>query len=134
MLEIYGIKGINKIPEDVITTMLGLVSKQKSDKVKKFIHKEDKARSLVGELLVKNIIYQNLGLTDNQISFKENAYGKPFLVGYPDFQFNISHSGDWVVCAVDEEQVGVDIEQLKPIDYKIAESFFSRQEYKEEKR
>jgi len=43
--------------------------------------------------------------------------------------FNISHSGNCVVCAVDEKAVGVDIEVIKPIDFNIAERFFSKAEY-----
>ncbi len=111
--------------------MLTLVSPKKRSKVENFIYKEDKCRSLIGEILVRKIICQKLELSNDQIVFKTNSYGKPYLVGYPDFHFNISHAGDWVVCAVDKKQVGVDIEKIKPIDYKIAKRFFSKQEYQD---
>lgn len=48
--------------------------------------------------------------------------GKPFIENAP--QFNISHSGEYVICAVDEEPIGVDIERINrmkgPIFNRIA--------------
>ena len=35
-------------------------------------------------------------------------------------EFNISHSGDLVVCAVDDKPVGIDVEQIRPMDMKVA--------------
>jgi len=44
-----------------------------------------------------------------------DASGRPFLGGGMDF--NISHSGEYVVCALCREgRVGIDIEKLRPID------------------
>lgn len=51
------------------------------------------------------------------------------LMGASDLYFNISHSGDWIICAVDNKPVGVDIEIIKVINFKIAERFFSSEEY-----
>lgn len=36
--------------------------------------------------------------------------GKPFFPQYPQRQFNVSHSGDLAVCALDDAPVGVDIQ------------------------
>lgn len=49
--------------------------------------------------------------------------------------FNLSHSGDYVLCSVDMEcasktQVGCDIEAVKKARLKIAERFFCPSEYK----
>lgn len=39
--------------------------------------------------------------------------GKPYFPGYPDLHFNLSHSGDLVLCALDSAPVGVDIQLVK---------------------
>ncbi len=61
--------------------------------------------------------------------FSSSEYGKPYLNEYPHIHFNISHSGDWVVCVVDNEPVGVDVEKIRIIDYEIAENWFSPFEF-----
>ncbi len=48
--------------------------------------------------------------------------------------FNLSHSGDYVLCAVDmsgnkETEIGCDIERIQKINLKIAERFFCESEY-----
>jgi len=40
--------------------------------------------------------------------------GKPFFPHRPDVQFNWSHSGRYVLCALSRRPVGVDIEVVKP--------------------
>lgn len=41
-------------------------------------------------------------------------YNRPYLIG--DIDFNISHSGEYVVCALSQQRIGIDIEQLNEID------------------
>ena len=56
--------------------------------------------------------------------------GKPYFAnnGLPDF--NISHSGDYAVCAFSENggAVGVDIQQIRPLTEAFALRFFSEKE------
>ncbi|MCC5468315.1 4'-phosphopantetheinyl transferase superfamily protein [Pelosinus sp. Bkl1] len=66
------------------------------------------------------------------IVIKKNKYGKPFLQYYPEFQFNISHSEELIVCAINNSQVGIDVEKVKDVDgIKLTKRFFSNEEYEE---
>lgn len=60
--------------------------------------------------------------------FKIGKYGKPYLLNYRDFQFNISHTKNALVVAVSDKSVGIDIEKIKAVDFKIAERFFVHEE------
>jgi 4'-phosphopantetheinyl transferase len=64
---------------------------------------------LIMEIIIKTIIIKELEIENKFIFFDKNEYGKPYLRGYSKFNFNISHSGDFVVCAIDELSVGIDI-------------------------
>lgn len=61
------------------------------------------------------------------ISFGIKKHGKPYVKGLP-VEFNISHSGDMVVCAVDDKSVGIDIEQIRPIDLTVAKRICTDEE------
>lgn len=87
------------------------------------------------ELLIKSIIHEKLKIQPEEIIISNNAYGKPYLTNKRIFNFNISHSGKWVVCAVGKRPVGVDIELIGRVNLKtaekIAERFFSGEECEE---
>lgn len=53
------------------------------------------------------------------LRFDRRPDGKPFLVDHPALCFNLSHSGALVAVAVAEQEVGVDIEQLRPIAHEM---------------
>lgn len=54
--------------------------------------------------------------------------GKPYFRDIPLF-FNLSHSGDYVVCVVSEHEVGVDIQKQKTVrEQQISNRFFHEKE------
>lgn len=70
-----------------------------------------------------------MGIKNRDLAFGINEYGKPILNEPEGTYFSISHSGSWVVCAVNDAAVGIDVETIKPIDFKIAERYFTKDEY-----
>ena len=62
------------------------------------------------------------------LSLRCAAEGKPFLAGEPHIFFNLSHSGCDAVCAVSEEEVGVDVEEIGRGGADVARISFVREE------
>lgn len=69
---------------------------------------EYSARQLAAEMLADAV-----GSAPGDIPFYRGKNGKP-LTSLP-LHFNCSHSGDFVVCAVGERELGVDLEQIRPV-------------------
>ena len=65
----------------------------------------------ISERLVQNQMEKKFG---QSCTFTQEQYGKPRIKDQ-DVHFNCSHSGDWVVCVFADEEIGIDIEQMKPI-------------------
>lgn len=130
MLSIYAVN-ISKINNYPITNLFKYISFERVQQINKYLKREDALRSLISELLSRAITCQSLGIHNNMISINKTQYGKPYIKGYTDFHYNVSHSGEWVVCAVHNNEIGIDIEQHKPIDLSIAKRFFCEEEYKE---
>jgi len=131
MVEVYAIRIDDFIDDNTINQLLSYIPKEKREQVKRFHFIEDVKRTLYGDLMVRYLACDKLKLSNSQIIFCKNEFGKPFLKDHADFYFNISHSGDWVVCAIGKREVGIDIEQIKPVDISIAKRFFTEIEYKD---
>jgi len=54
--------------------------------------------------------------------------GKPHFPAFPDYHFNLSHSGSVALCALDDRPVGVDIEVIRPHHPKLAQRICSAEE------
>ncbi len=48
---------------------------------------------------------------------ERTANNKPYFKDYPDIRFSISHSGDLVVLAMTDTEIGIDIEEIKERNY-----------------
>lgn len=63
------------------------------------------------------------------LTYRYGEKGKPFLKEIPLF-FSLSHSGDYVLCAVSCREIGADIQKLQPVDVlKLSRRFYSEPEY-----
>lgn len=80
------------------------------DRIRRFHQWQDIQASLVGRMLLK----YGMKLSFNQVLDYEciqyTPFQKPFLPEKMGLEFNISHSGDMVVCVLSPFRVGIDIE------------------------
>ena len=86
---------------------------RRMERAGRFRFEDDRLRCMGAGFLLLEIA----GIPDESVlCFGENE--KPFAPGFP--HFNLSHSGDWVVLALDDGEVGVDIEGLSPGNLSVA--------------
>ncbi|WLP66433.1 4'-phosphopantetheinyl transferase superfamily protein [Bacillus thuringiensis] len=98
--------------------------------MKRLLNSCDINRTLIGDLLIRSLICQKYKINNEEIRFIYNEYGKPFVENFSDFHFNLSHSGEWVVCTTANFNVGIDIEKISEIEaLKLANEFFSEEEF-----
>jgi len=131
MVEVYAIKINTPIEDEMLSYLISHTSYEKQERLSKLYFEEDVKRTLYGDLLVRHLACEKLNILNDEVIFEYNEFSKPFLRNNPNFKFNISHSGDFVVCAIGKEDIGIDIEQIKPIDLNIAKQFFSENEYQD---
>lgn len=74
----------------------------------------------------------NLGYSRDSLNKEriiKNSKGKPFFSDLK-IKFSISHSGNLWICVFSDENVGIDIQEIKNINTKkIAKRYFSEEEY-----
>lgn len=106
---------------------ISLVSPGRAKKISSYRFNKDKRLSCGAYLLLRKLLEEN-NITHPH--FKTHEYGKMYITNYPNIHFNLSHSRDYVACAVSDTPIGVDIEYADPlIDLSIARHYFYNSEY-----
>ena len=83
-------------------------------------------RLLLGAGLLLNRALGDAGLRAGE--YAVTPEGKPWFPDLPDFRFSLSHSGETVICAVGDEELGCDVERVRDFDLQLAKRFFHPEE------
>lgn len=109
---------------------LEFIPTEKQERIYKFRFIMDKKLGIFSDLFVSYLACSMLNLNYSDLVFGTNDFGKPYLVGYPNFHYNISHTRNAVIIGISENPIGVDIEKVKSAEIGIAERFFCKNELK----
>lgn len=96
------------------------------ERIERFHFFRDARNCRLGDVLSRVEICRSTGLNNNQLEFLTNQYGKLLLIDNPHIHFNISHTGHYIVCAVCDKSLGIDIEFIKLVDIAVAKRFLRR--------
>ena len=99
-----------------VADLCATVSEERRARISRYRFDRDKIRCLIAELLVRYALSMQFGMDFHAVSFFQSEKGKPLLAN-ADVHFNLSHSGDWVVCAVGQSENGIDVEEIRQTDY-----------------
>lgn len=89
-----------------------------------------KTESSIGKKLLYHGLQELSGYSWNDQKMALMTGGKPFFTEHQNTHFNISHSHDYVVCAIASRPLGIDIQYHKDVNImRMAERILSPQEY-----
>ncbi len=111
----FQIVNINDISKEDYEHYYSLMSGKRKIKVDSFRHEEDKKRSICGDMTARKMIANLLSLPEDDIHILTDEKEKPYAEN-TDVFFNISHSGDYVLCVLTDSPVGADIEKIRKVD------------------
>lgn len=129
MAQIYILNIKNFSKKDIYENM-NLVSINRQNKIKKYKFSSDAYRCLAGALIIRYALCEKLGCRNKDLNFDTTKYGKPFLRVHDNkkVHFNLSHSGEYIVCVIDDTECGIDVESTINYNCEIVENFFHPQE------
>lgn len=133
-----------------------ILHRSRAEKLASYKIFADKVRSLgAGLLLEKGLVdYLQLRNAAQEAKFQDDAFlenisvlpkdadgryvidyaygpqGKPYFKDYPGICFNLSHSGNLVVLALADTEVGIDVQEHRGYNEKIARRFYHEKEIK----
>ncbi|KAK9082409.1 hypothetical protein Syun_031827 [Stephania yunnanensis] len=102
--------------EHEFSFLLSVLPQHEQSAITRFLRLDDRKRALISRLLQYGLVHQVLGIPFEDIIINRTLEGKPYLENIvidselPNFNFNVSHHGDYVAIASDSIHiVGVDI-------------------------
>ena len=99
--------------KETVTLLAPLAPQEKRERILRQRIKQHADNMLVGTALARWLLWREFQVPPRaEITYGSN--GKPYLKNEPDVYFNISHSGQYVACAVCDNPVGIDIQMIVP--------------------
>lgn len=108
--------------------LLARVSPARRAKIAALRRAGDRENALLAAIAVRLCAAETLGAENRQLRFACTAWGKPYLVGAPEFCFSVAHTDGAIALAVSPIAVGADIERLRKAPRGVAERFFTPEE------
>ncbi|MCK9330763.1 MAG: 4'-phosphopantetheinyl transferase superfamily protein [Candidatus Cloacimonetes bacterium] len=114
---------------DSIGFLFNILCDSRIIKANKYSQRIDKVRCLIGGILILYAFKIKYNIIINNYEEITTKFGKPRIKDFPDFYFNISHSGDYVVLSSADFEVGIDIEKKDGSLINIMQSYLTNEEY-----
>lgn len=81
----------------------------------------------IGRRLLQRGLLEIFGIAEGG-TIETGVHGKPFLKDHPGIHFNISHTKGLVVCGLGDEEIGIDVERIRPFQENILKKVLSPKE------
>ncbi|KAF9485383.1 4'-phosphopantetheinyl transferase [Pholiota conissans] len=108
--------------DELYLKALSLVDEESRTRIKKFYHRVDSCRTLIGRLLVR-VMLKERGVSPLQTTFARTTAGKPFIANQilePPIAYNITHDNNLVAMVVAPGthnppafSIGIDVMKLR---------------------
>ena len=116
------ISDINEVSSSELEKWLKKATPEKQREINSIKVEKKRNERIVSDHVKRKALSDYCGVEPSNIEFGVSDKGKPFAKGL-DVHFNVSHSAGIVVCAVSDNEIGIDIEKIKPINPEAAKKF-----------
>ena len=83
----------------------------------------------LGDALIQYAIEQCAGLTPKEWEYHITTMGKVEIRSSCHIYVSLSYSYPYIVCIIDNQPIGIDIEEMKDLDYKYLAKNFTTNEF-----
>lgn len=118
-----------EVPGAIVARFERLLAPDEMERAGRFQFEHLRRRFVIARAALRLLLSRYLHVPAEQILFTYGPKGKPRVTG-ASIHFNTSHSGDLALLAFAGCEIGVDIEQIRPLPEleEIAKRFFCAQE------
>ena len=125
-MKIY-LTDVKNISSEEISSWYKDIDNDKKSRIDNIKDTTNKSIRIVSDHLARYAVSKHLNINPKQITFCYGKHGKPLLPNGNAY-FNISHSGSYIVCCVDDLPCGIDIEIIKQRKLNTSKRFCTENE------
>lgn len=93
---------------------LHLLDRTELDRASRYLCHRTQRQFIAGRCILRHLLGTYLGRHPSALIIGADEYGRPRLDHGKDLDFNIAHSGDWLIVACGRDvRLGVDVEQVR---------------------
>jgi 4'-phosphopantetheinyl transferase len=116
MIDIVYIENKFPLPTELIGFVETFIGTKEKERALRFRRWQDKQANLLGKLLLAHLLKQYGYSKQILRNLDYSEFNRPYIK-QAKLDFNISHSGEFVVCALSDTQlIGIDIELIQQIN------------------
>ncbi|MBE5936307.1 MAG: 4'-phosphopantetheinyl transferase superfamily protein [Lachnospiraceae bacterium] len=123
-MKVY-ILDVKNISFEECKEFIEFLTPKRKERVKRYIDDKKKVISIYTELLIRKVVNEG-----KPIDIYYNEYGKPYLKEPKGIYFSVAHGRDKIVCVMDNEEIGIDIEYIDVFNENIVKNYFSESEHR----
>lgn len=119
MYRLYLFNQYEQLSEKFMNRALLVLPNDRRTRAQHYRQEIDRKNSIVTYLMLQYALRECFGIAAFRVNFPE--YGRPYLPEYPHIHFSISHCKEGCAVAVAHKPIGVDIQEIRPFSWSVAE-------------
>lgn len=124
-VQVFVLKLTGTEDENSVNQLLDMLPSHSQERFFAYTNLRSKLQSVLGEVLARYAIGNFGGIPYTTAKMLTGKNGKPYFSHPQNIHYNISHSGLYIVCAVSNSEIGIDVERIRKVNLRIAERYFS---------
>lgn len=130
MIKLYYMRLEGDCSDEQSLALYEMLPERRKEAVDRARNPEIAKKRLYTGAFLQYVLAKETGIFTERLQYEYNEWGKPALVG-SDIHFNLSHSGDYVVLAVSDQPIGIDVEHKTKNYEALAKRCFCPEEYED---
>lgn len=123
---LYVFDKFDLVTEENLENLINEMPAERQSKARKFKNLNDKKACALAYYLLCQGLKEEYGIEKFELEY--NEFGKPYLKEKNDILFNISHTKHIVACIISNNEVGIDVEEVRQFDEIIKDKILSDDE------
>lgn len=107
--------------------LLPFMSEQRLEKINGISNEKVKSEKICAYALLRYALFMEYGIDEAPL-FSYGEREKPYLGNIPDVFFSLSHAGGYSACVVSDEEIGIDLQDYRPMKFDISEKICTKKE------